>query len=37
MSDSYQAIYGDLPTGVVGTGETPTKAMAAFDQAWLGK
>jgi hypothetical protein len=29
------ALYGeDLATGVVGFGETPAKAMAAFDEAW---
>ncbi len=30
------AIYGeDLQTGVVGFGDTPDKAMRAFDTAWL--
>jgi hypothetical protein len=32
--DAWLAIYGDLPTGVVGTGKTPAEAMAAFDEAW---
>lgn len=32
--DRWLAIYGTLPTGVVGTGETPAKAMADFDVAW---
>lgn len=32
--DSWMAIYGDLPTGVVGCGETPAEAMADFDKAW---
>lgn len=32
--NAWLAIYGDLPTGVVGTGSTPAEAMAAFDAAW---
>lgn len=32
--NAWLAIYGDLPTGVVGAGETPAEAMADFDKAW---
>ena len=33
--DSWIALYGeDLQIGVVGCGETPEAAMAAFDQTW---
>lgn len=32
--DAWLAIYGDLPTGVVGVGKTPAEAMADFDRAW---
>ncbi len=32
--NAWLAIYGDLPTGVVGTGETPAAAMHDFDNAW---
>lgn len=32
--DMWLAIYGDLPTGVVGTGKTPAEAMLDFDKAW---
>ena len=32
--NAWLAIYGDLPTGVVGTGSTPAEAMADFDVAW---
>lgn len=32
--NAWLAIYGDLPTGVVGTGKTPAEAMADFDAAW---
>lgn len=32
--NAWLAIYGDLPTGVVGTGTTPAEAMADFDAAW---
>lgn len=35
--DAWLAIYGDLPTGVVGTGSTPQDAMYDFDQAWSRK
>lgn len=33
--NAWLAIYGDLPTGVVGTGATPAEAMASFDKAWI--
>lgn len=32
--NAWLAIYGDLPTGVEGTGDTPANAMADFDEAW---
>ena len=32
--NAWLAIYGDLPIGVVGTGDTPAAAMADFDKAW---
>ena len=32
--DMWLAIYGDLPTGVVGCGKTPAEAMLDFDKAW---
>ncbi|MEG1654825.1 MAG: hypothetical protein RRZ38_15820 [Hafnia sp.] len=32
--DAWLAIYGDLPTGVVGCGESPAEAMADFDKKW---
>lgn len=33
--DMWCALHGeDLATGVAGFGETPEKAMAAFDEAW---
>ena len=32
--NAWLCIYGDLPTGVVGCGETPEKACADFDRAW---
>lgn len=32
--NAWLAIYGELPTGVVGTGSTPQEAMYDFDQAW---
>lgn len=35
--DAWLAIYGDLPTGVVGSGNSPAEAMAAFDKAWFEK
>ena len=34
--NAWLAIYGDLPTGVVGSGSTPAEAMLAFDKAWNG-
>ena len=35
--NAWLAIYGDLPTGCVGTGDSPAEAMAAFDKAWNAK
>ena len=35
--DSWLAILGDLPTGVVGCGDTPVAAMADFDRAFQAK
>lgn len=35
--NAWIAMYGDLPTGCVGTGASPQEAMAAFDKAWLAK
>lgn len=32
--DAWLAILGDLPTGVVGCGKTPSAAMYDFDMAW---
>lgn len=32
--NAWLAILGDLPTGVVGAGNTPAEAMADFDKAW---
>ncbi|MGL5904217.1 MAG: hypothetical protein ACRCZO_16160 [Cetobacterium sp.] len=32
--DSWLAIYGDLPTGVVGVGKSPEEAMLDFDKNW---
>ena len=32
--NAWLAMYGDLPTGCVGTGDTPEAAMADFDAAW---
>ena len=32
--NAWLAIYGDLPTGVVGAGDTPASAMADFAKAW---
>lgn len=32
--NAWLAIYGDLPTGVVGCGSTPAEAMADFDKSW---
>jgi len=36
MKDGNQwcCILGDLPTGVVGFGDTPEKACAEFDRVW---
>lgn len=36
MQDGNQwcCILGDLPTGVVGFGDTPEKACAEFDRVW---
>ena len=35
--NAWLAILGDLPTGVVGSGDTPAEAMLAFDKAWHAK
>lgn len=35
--NAWLAIYGDLPTGVVGCGDTPAQAMADFNRAWYAK
>lgn len=32
--NAWMAIYGDLPTGVVGCGSSPSEAMFDFDVAW---
>ena len=32
--DAWLVILGDLPTGVVGVGKTPSAAMYDFDMAW---
>lgn len=32
--NAWLAILGDLPTGVVGSGDTPELAAADFDRAW---
>lgn len=32
--NAWIAILGDLPTGVVGCGDTPAEAMLNFDKAW---
>jgi hypothetical protein len=32
--NAWLAIYGDLPTGVVGCGSTPAAAMDDFDRSW---
>ena len=32
--NAWLAIYGDLPTGCVGVGDTPADAMADFDKVW---
>ena len=33
--NAWLAIYGDLPTGVVGTGNSPEEAMQDFNKAWF--
>ena len=33
--NAWLAIYGDLPTGVVGTGSSPEEAMQDFNKAWF--
>ena len=33
--NAWLAILGDLPTGVVGCGNTPAEAMIDFDRVWL--
>lgn len=33
--NAWLAVYGDLPTGVVGCGDTPAAAMADFDKSWV--
>ena len=33
--NAWLAIYGDLPTGCVGSGCSPYEAMADFDKQWL--
>ena len=36
--DKWGALYGDdLQAGVVGFGDSPAEAMAAFDHAWCAK
>jgi len=32
--NAWLAVYGDLPTGVVGCGNSPSDAMYDFDRAW---
>lgn len=32
--NAWLAVLGDLPTGVVGCGDSPAQAMAAFDKNW---
>ena len=32
--NAWLAIYGDLPTGVSGCGDSPESAMADFDKKW---
>jgi predicted RNase H-like HicB family nuclease len=32
--NKWLAIYGDLPTGVVGVGNSPEEAMRDFNRAW---
>ncbi|MCK7176008.1 hypothetical protein L8P05_18980 [Enterobacter cloacae] len=33
--NAWLAIYGDLPTGVVGAGSSPEEAMRAFNKEWF--
>ena len=33
--NAWLAIYGDLPTGVVGTGSSPGEAMQDFNKVWF--
>ncbi len=33
--NAWIAVLGDLPTGVVGCGKTPSEAMYDFDLAWF--
>lgn len=35
--NAWLAILGDLPTGVVGCGDTPEEAMADFDKAFCAR
>lgn len=35
--NAWLAVLGDLPTGVVGCGDSPAMAMADFDSAWYRK
>lgn len=35
--NAWLAIYGDLPTGVVGVGDSPSEAMYDFDKQWFKK
>ncbi|WP_213758434.1 hypothetical protein [Citrobacter freundii] len=32
--DKWLAVYGDLPTGVVGIGDSPAEAMCDFNRKW---
>ena len=34
--DAWLCILGDLPTGVVGSGATPSEAEEDFHRAWYG-
>lgn len=35
--NAWLAILGDLPTGVVGVGDSPSEAMHDFDKKWFEK
>jgi hypothetical protein len=35
--NAWLAIFGDLPTGVVGCGASPAEAMYDFDKKWFEK